>query len=181
MKRWNRWYGLLKATSARQKVAAAICVSVMAAASPTTVATVDAGTESVASGLDALLSDVGPVGAMGCYQCSICGWRNRKHKLHGNPPPSGGHLAAHKESCNDDGECSDHGTCLGEHMAAAMLELARSFQVATSRELALALNRHPKRIRINHERRTLQVLGCGGAIVANYPATNIPALYALLQ
>ena len=119
---------------------------------------------------------------LGCYTCSACGTDNKDHELFGHPPPTGGKEAAHTEECQT-GSCSDHGDC-GPGMAAAneaMWRVTRAAFEATPSELASVLDRHPSRIHVNHERAALQLIGCGGVIVASYPAASLPSLQALLQ
>lgn len=132
--------------------------------------------------LDGLLSEWGrAVPAVGCYDCNICGfWRN-KHRVDGNPPPSGGYEASHVESCNKDGTCADHKECGTVQMAAALGEITRAVRRAESDVLAAVVGRHPEWMRINHDRQALQLVGCEGAIVASYPVTSLPTLAGLLQ
>ena len=132
--------------------------------------------------LDRLLSDWGrAVPVTGCYDCNICGfWRN-KHRVDGNPPPSGGYEAAHVEGCNGDGTCADHETCGMTQMAEALGEITRAVRWAESEVLAAVVDRHPEWMRINRDRQALQLVGCEGSIVASYPATSLPALAGLLQ
>lgn len=138
-------------------------------------------TRTVESSLDRLLSDWERLPAMGCYQCSICGWRNHKHRLHGNPPPAGGVMGAHMESCNGDGTCSDHSACMGGSAILAVARTVRSSGSLTPVELATALRRHPGKIRANNNRKALQLIGCDGNIVASFPFASVPALHVAIQ
>jgi hypothetical protein len=119
---------------------------------------------------------------LGCYTCGPCGTDNKDHELYGQPPPAGGKEAAHTEECQI-GSCADHDDC-GPGMAAAneaMWQVTRAALEATPSELAAVLDRHPGRMQVNNERAALQLIGCGGVIVASYPAASLPALRALFQ
>ena len=89
----------------------------------------------------------------------------------------------HHETCNP-GSCSMH-ECDPTFAATgrnpdALLDLEVAIKRSTPAELAAFVKANPARIRLNHERAALQLVGCNDAIVASYSSETIPALEALL-
>jgi len=114
-----------------------------------------------------------------CFACSSCGFR--RHRLSGSPPPMGGVVGFHPESCGE-GYCSLHPSCGGggdamahrdgEAIPATIASLAAAAP-ASLLTIAAAL---PQRVRINYDRRALQLIGCRNQVVASYSSALIPAL-----
>lgn len=132
--------------------------------------------------LDALLSVWGrSIPLMACYDCNVCGLFRNKHEVGGHPPPWGGYEASHPERCNGDGSCADHDDCTSSAMATTLQQIGYATRTADAESLAAVVDRHRAWLRVNRSRQSLQLIGCGGAIVANYPVTTVPALEALFQ
>lgn len=60
-------------------------------------------------------------------------------------------------------------------------QVLQAIRDATPEDLAALAAKHPDRLRINHERRALQLVGCGDAIIASYGTMSIPSLAMLLS
>ncbi|MDE2655714.1 MAG: hypothetical protein F4107_03870 [Gemmatimonadetes bacterium] len=68
-----------------------------------------------------------------------------------------------------------------ERARQAMAAVTQAIRIATPAELREAVSRHPEQIRINRDRRALQLIGCASEVVASYTATSLPALSILLD
>ena len=61
------------------------------------------------------------------------------------------------------------------------MEAVQAIKTAAPAELTALADKYPDRVRINHARRALQLVGCGNAIIASYGTMSIPSLETLLQ
>lgn len=122
----------------------------------------------------------------GCSKCSEgCDGATASHRLWGLPKPGKGYKG-HPESKCYPGECSVHRLCGKdgpevERATQAFAAVTQAIRSATPAELREAVNRHPQQIRINRDRRALQLTGCESEVVASYTPTSLPALATLLD
>lgn len=117
-----------------------------------------------------------------CFTCVPCGFG--KHSLLGGPPPpfGDGVVGFHPESCGMGG-CSMHPSCRWQVASGAMHPdlLSGSLKAVDADELTALLAELPHRVRINHDRRMLQLIGCREQVVASYGVASVPALERVLQ
>lgn len=116
-----------------------------------------------------------------CFYCVACA--PKKHMLAGGPPPPfGGVIGFHPESCGE-GHCSMHPSCGWQASSGTTPPdlLSGSLKAVDAEELAALLAELPHRVRINHDRRMLQLIGCREQIVASYGVASVPALEHVLQ
>ncbi len=59
--------------------------------------------------------------------------------------------------------------------------ILQAIKDATPEDLTALAAKHPDRLRINHDRRALQLVGCGNRIIASYGTMSIPSLEMLLS
>lgn len=59
-----------------------------------------------------------------------------------------------------------------------MSQIVRTLREATPQVLASAVARHPQ-LMLNGDRGALQLVGCGGAVVASYPVATLASLQPL--
>lgn len=117
-----------------------------------------------------------------CFACVACA--PKSHMLVGGPPPpfSDMVIGFHPESCGA-GYCSMHPRCSGRATSGATPPdlLSGSLKAVGAEELATLLAELPHRVRINHDRRMLQLIGCREQVVASYGVASVPALELVLQ
>lgn len=118
-----------------------------------------------------------PSWCLACWKC-----RDGHELVDGPLPPNGGYVGFHPESCGA-GDCSLHPRCGGDGDAsdATALHLSASLKAVAADELTALVAKHPNRVRINRDRRTLQLIGCQDQVVASYGVASIPALELVLQ
>jgi len=116
-----------------------------------------------------------------CFTCVHC---PEGHMLVGGPPPPFAEsvIGFHPESCGE-GYCSMHPSCRWQVASGAMHPdlLSGSLKAVGADELTALLAELPHRVRINHDRRTLQLIGCREQVVASYGVASVPALEHILQ
>ena len=122
-----------------------------------------------------------------CMRCFTCPGRPRSHSLEFKPLRKRGYTGDHPEDC-EWGSCTAarHRPCggPGEVVFAEAEELPAvlgAMKTATAEELMAVLVRHPLRVRLNHTRQALQLVGCEDQVVASYGTSSIPALQVLLN
>ena len=130
----------------------------------------------VAIELDRLLTTYGEtVSGLGCWACESCKilWIWEGHELKGEAAPGGARRGAHIHDCTTYGSCGQHESCDdGDGGRETMSQIVRTLRQATPTVLAAAVARHPKVLRFNADRGALQLVGCGGAVVASYPVAT---------
>ena len=133
----------------------------------------------VALELDRLLTTYGEtVSGLGCWACDRCWvfWPfSRGHKLKDEAAPGSGRSGAHIHGCTSNGSCGDHKECPD---GGTMSQIVRTLREATPQVLASAVARHPQ-LMLNGDRGALQLVGCGGAVVASYPVATLASLQPL--
>ena len=122
-----------------------------------------------------------------CMRCFTCPGQVRHHSLEWKELGKPGYTGYHPEDC-EWGSCTEarHRPCGGsktvdfaaDDQLPAALEAIRT---ATAEELTAVLVRHPLRLRLNHARKALQLVGCEDEVVASYGVSSIPALRVLLS
>ena len=122
-----------------------------------------------------------------CMRCSMCPGQPRHHSLAHRPPPRGGYIGDHPETC-EWGSCDEgHRFCRGTDGGAGseheddLKAVVATMKDATGPELRAVVARHPLRVRINRARQALQLVGCEDQVVASLGTTSIPALRVLLD
>ena len=116
-----------------------------------------------------------------CFTCRACIFG--RHQLTGADRE--GVVGFHPEACTA-GSCSQHPTCIvsdeivgaSKDVLAATLE---SLTTAAPAEITALANGFPHVVRINRDRRALQLIGCGDQIVASWSSNSIPALQEVLE
>ena len=122
-----------------------------------------------------------------CMRCSMCPGQPMHHSLAHRPPPRGGYIGAHPETC-EWGSCVEmHHFCrrpdgdAGSEYEDELEAVLAAMEDATPRELRAVVARHPLRVRINRSRQALQLVGCEDQMVASLGTNSIPALRVLLD
>ena len=150
---------------------------------PTALAAVEAGNWAMSLDLDWLLQWP----CQDCVECFTFGgsWG---HRLVANPSPWNARVGWHK-NCNP-GSCFIHPWCQPDAMADGASrdpgeqdpwKTVEVIKNATPPELMALVAKYPEAVRINGDRRALQLIGCGETVVASYGVTSVPSLRALLQ
>ena len=116
-----------------------------------------------------------------CFNCEGCIWGG--HRLTGSDKE--GVIGFHPEACTH-GPCSQHPTCgitdeIAEASNGVLLAVVESLTAAAPAEIVALASAFPHVVRVNRDRRALQVIGCGDKIVASWSATSVPALREVLE
>lgn len=116
-----------------------------------------------------------------CFTCRACVFG--RHQLTGADRE--GVVGFHLEACTT-GSCSQHPTCIvSDEIVGAnkdvLVGTLESLTAAAPAEIAALANGFPHVVRINRDRRALQLVGCGDQIVASWSSNSIPALQEVLE
>ena len=147
----------------------------------------------VEAGNWAMSLDLGWLLRWPCKDCVECYTEPDKywgHKLVEDPSPWNLRRLGWHENCIPN-SCYVHPWCepdamadgasrdLGEQDPWKTVEVIKN---ATPAELMALVAKYPEAVRINSDRRALQLIGCGGeTVVASYGVTSVPSLRTLLQ
>lgn len=122
-----------------------------------------------------------------CSKCTEgCDGTPKSHRLRGLLPKGGGY-SGHPEIHCYPKLCGVHAKCgRGSEFATAPTDRAlttvdEAIRTASPAELLEVVALSPQRIRINPDRRALQLMGCESQVVASYTPTSVPALAMLLD